>query len=213
MHQEAKEYGVLPKIDSAENYFQQLSNTLNAMPLEQVDLIAERLFAAYQRDATIFVCGNGGSASLASHTACDLGKGTVISDEVSRLRIVALTDNVPLITALANDLGYERIFAEQLRNLARAGDVLFAISGSGNSKNILAAIREARSAACEVIGITGYDGGAMEPLCDTCLVVPANNMQLIEDAHLSIAHCVFYLVRNAIVANRKVIAQSCGATV
>lgn len=211
MHQQAKEYCVVPGIDSAENYFRQLTSALSMMPLEQVDLIAERLLAAYRRDATIFTCGNGGSASLASHMACDLGKGTVMPGEAGRLRIVALTDNLPLITALANDLAYDRIFAEQLRNLARAGDLLFAISASGNSRNILRAIHQARAAACEIVGITGYEGGEMESLCDTCLVVPANNMQMIEDAHLAVAHCVFSLVRNAIATNRKAIVSSCSA--
>ena len=211
MHRQAKERGVVPDIDSAENYFQQLTSTLSAMPLEQVELIADRLLAAYHRDATIFTCGNGGSASLASHMACDLGKGTAMPGETPRLRVFALTDNIPMLTALANDMAFDRIFAEQLQSLGRAGDVLFAISGSGNSHNILNAIRQARVLHFEVIGITGFDGGAMESLCDTCLVVPANNMQMIEDAHMAVAHCIFSLVRNAMASSHRAVASSCSA--
>src|SRR5436309_8823220 len=114
------------------SYFDLLSHTIRALPFEQVDKVAELLFLAYERQSTVFVFGNGGSAALASHFACDLAKGTVNGGK-KRFKVMALTDNVPLMTAWANDSHYEDIFSEQLSNFARNGDVAFAISASGNS--------------------------------------------------------------------------------
>jgi D-sedoheptulose 7-phosphate isomerase len=147
----------------------------------------------------MFLFGNGGSASLASHFACDLGKGTCMQgNDRKRLRAIALTDNIPTITAWANDSGFDDIFAEQLRNLVQRGDVAFAISCSGNSRNVLEALHVARTAGAITIGLGGFEGGRMKSMCDSCLIVPSDNMQIIEDLHLSIAHCIFTLVRNRI---------------
>jgi D-sedoheptulose 7-phosphate isomerase len=140
--------------------------------------------------------GNGGSASLASHFACDLGKGTALCNSAKRFRALALTDNIPTITAWANDSGYEDIFAEQLKNFVRPRDIAFAISGSGNSKNVLNALNLSREAGAVNIGITGFDGGEMKFLCDVCVIVPSYNMQVIEDLHLSMAHSIFQRVSN-----------------
>ena len=115
-----------------------------------------------------------------------------------RLRAVALTDNVALITAWANDARYEDIFAEQLENLLHPGDVACAISASGNSPNILAAFSFARQAGAVTAGITGFQGGKMKSLCDVCVVVPSDNMQIIEDLHVSISHAVFRVLRHEI---------------
>src|SRR6185437_17133698 len=112
-------------------YFQLLSRSLEKMPFQEVDSVAQVLVRAYHDQSTVFVFGNGGSAALASHFACDLGKGT-INGSAKRFRVMALTDNVPLMTAWANDSNYEDIFAEQLSNFAAPGDIAFAISGSGN---------------------------------------------------------------------------------
>jgi D-sedoheptulose 7-phosphate isomerase len=111
------------------------------------------------------------------------------------LRAVALTDNIALITAWANDTRYEGIFSEQLENFLDAGDIAFAISASGNSPNILKALHFARRAGAITVGVTGFQGGKMKSLCDVCVVVPSEIMQIIEDLHLSIAHAVFRLVR------------------
>ena len=122
--------------------------------------------------------------------SCDLGKGTAPANG-KRLRAVALTDNVALVQAWANDTRYERIFARAAENLLRPGDVACAISASGSSPNILAALNFARQAGAVTAGIAGFQGGKMKPLCDVCVVVPSENMQIIEDLHLSIAHLCF----------------------
>lgn len=171
-------------------YLGELSVTIGKLPLPEIDRLAQLLLEVYSAGRTVFLFGNGGSAALASHMACDLGKGTAPASG-KRLRAFALTDNAALITAWANDTGYENIFAEQLANLLAPGDVAFAISGSGNSPNILAALNFARRAGAVTAGITGFDGGKMNPLCDVCVVVPSENMQIIEDLHLVIAHSVF----------------------
>jgi D-sedoheptulose 7-phosphate isomerase len=179
------------------SYLEELSRTIQGLPLQSINDLVQVFLQAYDNGRTIFLFGNGGSAALASHMACDLGKGTVpVSGK--RLRAVALTDNVALITAWANDTRYERIFAEQLESLLRPGDVALAISASGNSPNILAALDFARQAGATTAGIAGFQGGQMKPLCDVCVVVPSDNMQIIEDLHCSISHSVFRALRHEI---------------
>lgn len=164
---------------------------------------------AYEARETVFVFGNGGSAALASHFACDLGKGTVIDFNWSkRFRVLALTDNLPLITAWANDACYDDVFTEQLRNLISPGDVAFAISGSGNSPNVLRALELAKESGNTTIGLTGYAGGKMKALCDYCVIVPSSNMQIIEDFHLSVCHAIFTSVREQIRAASTMVAAA-----
>jgi D-sedoheptulose 7-phosphate isomerase len=179
------------------SYLEELSGTIQNLPLQAIDGLIRVFLQAYDSGRTIFLFGNGGSAALASHMTCDLGKGTAPATG-KRLRAVALTDNVALITAWANDTRYEGIFAEQLETLLQPGDVAFAISASGNSPNILAALNFARQAGAITAGIAGFQGGKMKPLCDVCVVVPSDNMQIIEDLHLSIAHSVFRVLRHEI---------------
>jgi D-sedoheptulose 7-phosphate isomerase len=179
------------------SYLEELSGTIQKLPLPAIDDLVRQFFGAYQAGRTIFLFGNGGSAALASHMACDLGKGTAPASG-RRLRAIALTDNVALITAWANDSRYEAIFAEQLENLLHPGDVACAISASGNSPNILAALSFARRAGAATAGITGFQGGNMKSLCDVCVVVPSDNMQIIEDLHVSISHAVFRVLRHEI---------------
>jgi D-sedoheptulose 7-phosphate isomerase len=174
------------------DYFSMHYEILDALPYAQIEEVTQLLLHACYRGSTVFSFGNGGSAALASHFACDLGKGTLVGPSGSkRFRAIALTDNLPLITAWANDISYEDIFAEQLRSLAVPGDIAFAISGSGNSANVLRALEVARASACTTIGITGYSGGKMKALCDYCVIVPSDNMQVIEDFHLSVCHALF----------------------
>ena len=175
-------------------YFELLSKSIQALPFDDVDRVANLLVRAYEQECSIFLFGNGGSAALASHFACDLGKGTVNGSK-KRFRVMALTDNVPLMTAWANDSKYEDIFAEQLANFARPGDIAFGISGSGNSPNVLRALRTAKSAGAITVGLAGFAGGKMRPLCDACVVIPCDNMQIIEDLHLCVAHSLFTCVR------------------
>lgn len=188
------------EIGNAQSYFACLSQTVRRLQFEAVDRVCDLLLDAYDNGRMIYLFGNGGSAALASHFACDLGKGTINGSE-QRFRVLALTDNVPLMTAWANDSRYEDIFAEQLANFVRKDDVAFAISGSGNSRNVLNALKLAREARATTVGLTGHQGGAMKELCDICMVVPSDNMQIIEDIHLCIAHAVFSAVRRKLSAD------------
>jgi D-sedoheptulose 7-phosphate isomerase len=155
----------------------------------------------------VYLFGNGGSAALASHFACDLGKGTAYCNGGKRFRVLSLTDNLPTLTAWANDTNYEDVFSEQLRNFVQPGDVALAISGSGNSKNVLNALRVAREARATTVGISGFQGGEMKPLCDICVVVPSENMQIIEDLHVAMSHSIFRIVYRRI--SRRTMTASC----
>lgn len=184
-------------VSDSESYLRRIPAILGKLPYGAIDEAAEALFETYRDDRTLFVFGNGGSAALASHTACDFGKGTCVNGN-RRFRVVSFTDNVPLLTAWANDQCYEDVFAEQLRSFVRAGDAVLAISGSGRSPNVLRGLQAARDANARTIGLTGFDGGKMKMLCDVCIVVPCDNMQLIEDLHVAVAHSIFSVLRSRI---------------
>jgi D-sedoheptulose 7-phosphate isomerase len=184
----------MTQIISANAYFGHLSRAVELLPFHTIDQVVDVLMRAYQAERTVFLFGNGGSAALASHFACDLGKGTV-NGSPKRFRVLALTDNVPLMTAWANDCKYEDIFAEQLSNFVQLEDVAFAISGSGNSPNVLTALKAARNAGAFTVGLSGFEGGQMKSLCDVCVVIPSDNMQIIEDLHLCVAHSLFTTIR------------------
>jgi D-sedoheptulose 7-phosphate isomerase len=181
-------------ITESQDYFGQLSLVLASMPHAKVEQVADKLFDAWLQGDKVFVFGNGGSAALASHFATDLGKGTTSHSSSLRMKVMSLTDNVPLMTAWANDTSYDQVFAEQLRNFAEAGDIAFAISGSGNSPNVIEGLQAARAAGAFTIGLGGFQGGKMKSLCDLCIVIPSDNMQIIEDLHTSISHAVYTLL-------------------
>ena len=188
------------------SYFQRYSSIVGKLPYEVIDAVTDVFWDAYQRDQVLFVFGNGGSAALASHSACDFGKGTVVNGN-RRFRVMSLTDNVPLMTAWANDQRYEDIFAEQLRTFVRSGDVVFAISGSGNSANVLNGLQVARDSGAQTVGLTGFKGGKMKVLCDQCVVIPSDNMQLIEDFHIAVTHSIFTTLKKRIVSERETSAK------
>src|SRR5258708_8081794 len=182
-----------------QNYFDSTAKVLSHLPYAEIEEAANQLYQAYQEERRVFLFGNGGSAALASHFACDLGKGTATAgNSEKRFRALSLTDNTALITAWANDTSYEHVFAEQLRNFIQCGDVAFAISGSGSSPNVLLALQAAREAGSINIGLTGFKGGKMKELCDVCIVIPSDNMQIIEDFYLSTAHALFTVIRQRI---------------
>ena len=189
----------------ANAYFNGVVQVIAKLPFSTIDRIVDVLMQAFESGRTIYVFGNGGSAALASHFACDLGKGTA-NGSGQRFRVLPLTDNVPLMTAWANDACYEDIFAEQLMNFVRADDIALAISGSGNSPNVLKALKVAREAGAFTIGLTGFQGGSMKDLCDLCMIVPSDNMQIIEDLHLSAAHAIFTVLRNKIREDAEAVA-------
>jgi D-sedoheptulose 7-phosphate isomerase len=179
-------------------YLDEMTEHLRGVSDEAVSTCAERLQRAYESGAQVLVAGNGGSASTASHIACDLGKtvlGTNPSSRASRFRIVSLADNVALLTAWANDHGYETVFAEQVRMLGRPGDVLLVVTASGNSPNILAAVRTAREHGLETIGLLGADGGAVRELLDHYIMVACDDYGHVESAHLVLGHLLTHWLR------------------
>lgn len=192
-------------------YFRGLQTVATKLPLQDVERMVDVLMGAFQNQRTIFVFGNGGSAATASHMMCDMNKGTIAAGENRRLKVLALTDNIPLITAWANDSRYENIFAEQLKNFASRGDVAFAISGSGNSGNVISGLQAARQAGATTVGLAGYQGGKMRALCDICAVVPSDNMQMIEDMHHAILHAMFTVIKERIeCGTRQVLTAGAG---
>jgi D-sedoheptulose 7-phosphate isomerase len=194
---------------SPRKYFNTVAQVLEKLPISSVDECVDQLFKAYLENRSVYVFGNGGSAALASHCACDLNKGTTIEGK-RHFRVLSLTDNVPLITAWANDANYEDIFSAQLRPLVQANDIAMAISGSGNSPNVLSALRVARQVGAVTLGLGGYTGGKMAALCDVCVVAPSDNMQQIEDAHLCIMHALFLALAN-LIRNSSVTLRAKGA--
>lgn len=180
---------------AATQYFASLQEVLSRLDLSVIDQMTEAIWENYENGHSLYIFGNGGSAALASHFACDIGKGTATPGR-KRLRAVSLTDNVPLLTALANDLAYKDIFSEQLADLAARGDMALAISGSGNSPNVVQGLEEARKIGLRTLVLTGFAGGRVKTLADLCLVVPSDNMQHIEDAHLCATHAIFRAIRH-----------------
>jgi D-sedoheptulose 7-phosphate isomerase len=165
--------------------------TVLAPPLEEA---LEVLLAARQRGATVYFCGNGGSASTASHFALDLSKNTRHPVK-GRFRTASFVDNVGMVTAWGNDDGYDRVFVEQAQTLMRTGDVLVAISGSGNSPNVLLAADYARELGCPVIALIGFDGGKLRQKADVALIVPGKNIEQAEDGHLILNHAICTAVK------------------
>ena len=178
-------------------YIQEVKNTLDILNVNKKTEIIEIIKILNQarlQKKQIFIFGNGGSGSTASHFACDLAKGTIASGK-SRFKAIALTDNMPQILAWANDSSYDDIFKEQLENLMDAGDIAIGISGSGNSKNVLKALEYAKLHGI-AIGFSGFEGGKMKTVTHINLVVDNNNMQQIEDIHLLIEHLITSIIRN-----------------
>jgi D-sedoheptulose 7-phosphate isomerase len=180
--------------DEIEHYWHELASTIQAMPFDMLTKAAELLLDCYRRGSTVFILGNGGSAATASHFACDLAKGTQVIG-LPAFRVISLSDNVPLMSAWANDTNYDRIFAEQLATLIRPADIVIAISASGNSPNILAAAKMARQSGAITLALTGQDGGKLSRLADCTIYVPSQSIEQVEDAHLVIAHSLCVVLR------------------
>ncbi len=180
--------------DEIEQYWRELASIMQAMSFDMLAKAAEMLLDCYRRGSTVFILGNGGSAATASHFACDLAKGTQVRG-LPAFRVISLNDNVPLMSAWANDTNYERIFAEQLSTLVRADDLVITISASGNSPNILAAAKMARKADATVLALTGQDGGKLSRLADFTIYISSSSIEQVEDAHLVIAHSLCVVLR------------------
>ena len=173
--------------DNIDTYLGRLGAAVEGLPRERLAQLGEMLYRAYRNERQVFTLGNGGSASTASHMAADLAKNT-IGPNMRRFRVLSLNDNAAILTALANDLGYENVFREQLENLIRPGDLLIAISASGRSPNVLKALRYAQRQSAQTACLLGFDGGDAASLCDVAIVVPTDHYGVIEDVHLVINH-------------------------
>ncbi|MCI4325498.1 MAG: SIS domain-containing protein [Thermoplasmata archaeon] len=169
-----------------------LSDPYLAKAIEQIVPV---LLTAREADRTIYFFGNGGSASTASHFVADIGKATIRGDS-RRFKCAALVDNVETLTAWANDAEYAKVFSEQLATLARAGDVAFGISGSGNSPNVLEAMHVAQRMGLRTVGLTGIGGGKLKGAVEIPVVVPSNSMQHVEDVHLLVCHVLTAYLRD-----------------
>jgi D-sedoheptulose 7-phosphate isomerase len=180
-----------------DGYFSELKKTLEDIPMNKVERIVQMIYEAYCNNKYVFIMGNGGSASTASHFACDLAKGTICEGK-PRFRVVSLNDNMPLITALSNDFGYERVFIEQLMNLVNPGDLVIGITGSGNSPNVLKAVEYAKKQGAKTIGLIGFGGGKLQEMVDEHITVSNNNYGQVEDIHLILAHAISQYFREVI---------------
>jgi D-sedoheptulose 7-phosphate isomerase len=187
---------------SVSSYLDRLADVVAALPREPLAALATLLLEAARDGRSVLILGNGGSAATASHLACDLAKTASLPGH-PRLRALALTDNTPLLTAWGNDASYEVVFAEQVRTFARPGDVVIAISASGNSPNVLAAVMAAREIGARVVGVTGFGGGRLAPLCDVALVAPSHEYGPVEDAHMIVVHAVTAAIREALAARER----------
>jgi D-sedoheptulose 7-phosphate isomerase len=199
----------MPNAAFIDQYFAEMQQGIAGLSRPDIDRAIDTLFDAWKRGATVFLIGNGGSASTATHFACDLSKVT-ISPGKPRLRAVSLCDNVALMSAWINDNGFEHLFSEQLRNLMRAGDVLIAISvhgGSGAdrggpwSQNLLRAVHTARQEyGATIIGFTGFDGGVLRQTADVCVHVPLPSTPQVESFHLVLEHLITFCLKDKIAA-------------
>ncbi len=180
------------------SYIENLKSDLDNAPIEDIEKLIILIRDCYESNKQIFIMGNGGSASIASHMACDLSK-TILKrfyNDEKRLRVISLTDNVPLMTAISNDLTYDEVFSQQLRGLLNAGDLVIIITGSGNSRNVIRAAQYAKEKGAMVFGILGFDGGEMLHLADEYVHFKTNHYGRIEDFHLMVNHIVtFYFAQ------------------
>ena len=186
---------MLGKDLNPKQFLQRVAVELDRVDPAQIETLADAIFDCYKTGKTVFVIGNGGSGSNASHLCEDLGKGTIKredfdNDKKRRLRILSLTDNTPYILAWGNDEGFDRVFVEQLKNFGGEGDLLVAISGSGNSPNILRAVEWANRHGLNTLGCTGFTGGKLRTLAKHSFHVPLDDMGIVESIHLTAFHWV-----------------------
>ncbi len=185
-------------------YTHDFQHLLNSVDEPEVLRLANAIADAYKSGRTVFIVGNGGSGANASHLCEDLGKGTLSDfDTQKRLRILSLTDNAPYILAWGNDTSFDRIFVEQLKNLAQPGDLLIAISGSGNSPNIIAAVDFANTLGMRTFGITGYDGGKLLGIAQDSIYVKSFDMGMVEAVHGVVFHYLTGLLKDKFAESQK----------
>jgi D-sedoheptulose 7-phosphate isomerase len=192
-------------LESINRYFAELEQMVRSISLPNVQKILFLLEQTYRSGHRIFIMGNGGSAATASHFALDLAKNTIMPG-APRLKAISLTDHVPLITAWSNDTAYEHIFAEQLANMIEPGDIVIGISTSGNSRNVINALRLAKEARAHTVGFLGAKGGKIKNIVDVYVLAPGQNIEQEEDAHIILAHVITRHMREVVHSQTLVLA-------
>ncbi len=196
-----------------DEYFSRMNGLIKEIPKDKIEEVIDTLYSAWEKNVQVFIMGNGGSASTASHFACDLAKGTIVEDK-KRLKVTSLVDNVPLVSSWANDSGFGSIFVEQLRPWLREGDILIGISvhgGSGEgeagpwSQNLVKAMKLAKERGARIIGFSGFHGGALEEMSDICITIPIDSeplgTPLVESFHVLLHHLVGSALKQRIVGS------------
>ncbi len=176
-----------------DKYFSNLKDTLDKISKDDIIKFAE-IISNTEGKNTIYVLGNGGSTSIASHFVCDFVKD-VAHASGKRFKVVSLADNFATLTAYANDMNFDLIFSEQLKNFLSKGDVVVAISGSGNSKNVLNAVEYANQNGAITVAMTGFDGGKLIKVAQHSILAPVNNMQIVQDCHMAIIHLLMQIIK------------------
>lgn len=185
-------------LDMIRSYLDGVSSLAMRIPPEEIRRVTDTILQAWRNGRRVFVFGNGGGSATSAHFVCDLAKGTSSPDR-RRLKAISLAENVPLLTAWANDTDYTNTFGEQLRNLVEPGDVVIGLSGSGRSPNVVNALRLANEMGAVSVLFSGYDGGEAAHVASESIIVPSDDMQQIEDVHLILAHIVFRCVKEQMV--------------
>lgn len=179
------------------NYLNKEIEILQNLNIEAINEVINVLEEVRERKADIYIFGNGGSAATASHYCCDFNKGVSKETAGNKYRFHCLSDNVPTMMAIANDISYEEVFREQLKGILKETDLVIGISGSGNSANVIHAVEYAKESGCKVIGITGYHGGKLKQLADYHLDAEIDDMQIAEDIHMILDHLMMAVVRDS----------------
>lgn len=174
------------------SYFDREIEVIKRLNLDDINAAVQAIWDAYERDATIYIFGNGGSAATASHYVCDFNKG-ISENKDKKFNFVCLNDNYPQLMAIANDISYDEIFRYPLINRLNPSDLVIGISGSGNSENVIRAVEYAKEVGTPVVGITGYDGGKLKKLSDFHMDVMEDDMQISEDIHMIFDHMMYYV--------------------
>ena len=180
-------------IKDIEDYYRREIETIQALDKEEINRVINVLLDAYDRGVYVYVFGNGGSSATASHMVCDFNKGTCY-DLDRKFKMVCLNDNLPTLMAIANDDSFENVFVYQLKDRLKKEDVVLAISGSGNSHNVVKAVEYAKEVGATIIGTTGYAGGKIDKMADYHLHVPVDDMQITEDLHMGFDHLIMQIL-------------------
>lgn len=180
-------------INDIKKYLEKEIDVIKSLDIAVIERIMYLITASKENGNSIFICGNGGSAATASHYCCDFNKGVSGLDS-KNTNFICLSDNIPTMMAIANDISYDEIFSYQLKNRLKDGDIVFVISGSGNSKNIVRAMEVAKAKGNKIIGLCGYRGGKVKEMADVCLHVDIDNMQITEDIHMILNHCMMFIL-------------------